>query len=777
MNILRSFTETVVTTPTDLFPISFEYDEKYDAVHVFLNDVAVEDLGYTVSQVNAVTLKVEPAITEGTVRIERETDIDKMKYIFDAGALFIDQNVDADFRQIVHSQQEVRDGFIKLRGDVLPLVHSLQEALQQAQEASEAAQEAANAAEVAASQTQYYLKYFNPEIVYPKNARIMLDNGDIVKSTVPNNTNNPNSDMTGWVEVNSASQIIDESGLNQQEINNGVKSAAALRLLNPNGEGERIYLTSFNEGQGEGGGVFISKNKGTLVDDGGTILQSSNASIVYVRINFDSLTPEMFGAKGDDISFDNYLALQAAFKHPLPLEIPPKTYYTTRSIWYTSGKKIKGSGHQKSVICKTTNSTETDLPPSFAKDAVIIARYWSANDYAHYCEFDGFLVTSTVKCEFGLYAPRIAESSFSNFKIHNAIKGFYSDDAWMISMIRVTSSSDRPYIVNMGTSITMNSCWAINARGESSYCYEFNNLYYSTLISCGADNNGLDGSPIKALYRVLNSSITFISCASENNHAYKIFHGQGASVTIVKMTAMRFYNKYKVSNPVWGNENALFDLRSETRLDIKDSAFDGLLNTDTSTSPSWINITDTSYLNYSNVRVNIPITGASVNDTTAFGVKWGSATTVILDFGTYKIESCVNLPSNLYNPLSTPTNETYSSIFTRGSVRENGQELSTEDLNNLRYLGTITFKQSKSAGATLANNYPENGGAWVIQQYSDVATNSSNVNTNTTQIAIRKDSNRIYFRCAPYGGIFTPWYKIYHSGNTTVDANGFLKAI
>ncbi|APD19440.1 hypothetical protein 519_00045 [Acinetobacter phage SH-Ab 15519] len=154
MNILRSFTETVVTTPTELFPISFEYDEKYDAVHVFLNDVAVEDLGYTVSQVNAVTLKIEPAIPDGTVRIERETDIDKMKYIFDAGALFIDQNVDADFRQIVHSQQEVRDGFIKLRGDVLPLVHGLQEALQQAQEASEAAQEAAAAAEEAAQQTR-----------------------------------------------------------------------------------------------------------------------------------------------------------------------------------------------------------------------------------------------------------------------------------------------------------------------------------------------------------------------------------------------------------------------------------------------------------------------------------------------------------------------------------------------------------------------------------------------------------------------------------------------
>ncbi|UJQ43526.1 putative tail-fiber protein [Acinetobacter phage vB_AbM_WUPSU] len=34
---------------------------------------------------------------------------------------------------------------------------------------------------------------------YPLNARLMLSNGDIVRSTVANNVNNPNSDMTGWV--------------------------------------------------------------------------------------------------------------------------------------------------------------------------------------------------------------------------------------------------------------------------------------------------------------------------------------------------------------------------------------------------------------------------------------------------------------------------------------------------------------------------------------------------------------------------------------------------
>ncbi len=45
--------------------------------------------------------------------------------------------------------------------------------------------------------------YFRPSLVggYLKNARLMLTNGDIVKSTVDGNTNDPNVDMTGWVKT------------------------------------------------------------------------------------------------------------------------------------------------------------------------------------------------------------------------------------------------------------------------------------------------------------------------------------------------------------------------------------------------------------------------------------------------------------------------------------------------------------------------------------------------------------------------------------------------
>ena len=44
---------------------------------------------------------------------------------------------------------------------------------------------------------------------YPLNARVMLDSGDIVRSTVANNTVNPNSDMTGWINTSKHNGLAD----------------------------------------------------------------------------------------------------------------------------------------------------------------------------------------------------------------------------------------------------------------------------------------------------------------------------------------------------------------------------------------------------------------------------------------------------------------------------------------------------------------------------------------------------------------------------------------
>ncbi|AYP68982.1 hypothetical protein [Acinetobacter phage vB_AbaM_IME284] len=55
---------------------------------------------------------------------------------------------------------------------------------------------------------------------YPLNSRLMLSNGDIVQSTIANNVNNPNSDMTGWSKPKTtANDVMDSSGISQQNFN------------------------------------------------------------------------------------------------------------------------------------------------------------------------------------------------------------------------------------------------------------------------------------------------------------------------------------------------------------------------------------------------------------------------------------------------------------------------------------------------------------------------------------------------------------------------------
>ena len=67
-------------------------------------------------------------------------------------------------------------------------------------------------------------KYDMPVGGYPIGAVVRLESGGIVKSTVANNTKNPNVDMTGWVKTSDASQIFDVGGQNQQQINDEVVS-------------------------------------------------------------------------------------------------------------------------------------------------------------------------------------------------------------------------------------------------------------------------------------------------------------------------------------------------------------------------------------------------------------------------------------------------------------------------------------------------------------------------------------------------------------------------
>ena len=90
---------------------------------------------------------------------------------------------------------------------------------------------------------------------YALDERAQLATGDIVRSTIASNVNNPNVDMTGWVNVNSASQIADASGKTQQEINTNTLDVLTFPELQ-SGSGDFNKLqNAFNKG----GYVVITK--------------------------------------------------------------------------------------------------------------------------------------------------------------------------------------------------------------------------------------------------------------------------------------------------------------------------------------------------------------------------------------------------------------------------------------------------------------------------------------------------------------------------------------
>ena len=111
---------------------------------------------------------------------------------------------------------------------------------------------------------------------YLENERVILANGDIVKSTVDGNVNDPNVDMSGWrFDDNAAASIADLTS-----------------IQNPK-EGQLVYVKSYHEGLRKGGGWFVYDSTKASTNDGGVVLNG------WVRQDAETPHPYMFGAYGD----------------------------------------------------------------------------------------------------------------------------------------------------------------------------------------------------------------------------------------------------------------------------------------------------------------------------------------------------------------------------------------------------------------------------------------------------------------------------------------------
>ncbi len=173
---------------------------------------------------------------------------------------------------------------------------------------------------------------------YPLNSRLMLDNGDIVRSTIANNTANPNSDMTGWVNTSNNISI--------------VKTVADMIAINNPKDGDVVYVkgyytpTNFALAQPyKGGGYRIYVDSRKSENDGFLCINGWVLSLDSIK----EFTPEHAGANNTNSSDTQSLKKLLALAYTQPISIVLQDMYScTEALTcyyvqtHNSGFSIKG---------------------------------------------------------------------------------------------------------------------------------------------------------------------------------------------------------------------------------------------------------------------------------------------------------------------------------------------------------------------------------------------------------------------------------------------------
>ncbi|MDU4393285.1 MAG: hypothetical protein E7I55_04750 [Acinetobacter ursingii] len=530
----------------------------------------------------------------------------------------------------------------------------------------------------------------------------------------------------------------------QKDVVKTVESIADLKYLVP-WDGRTVYVKSYHLGLGKGGGEFIATQKAGLVDDGGLVVASPDPLLFWVRVNYGSVTPEMFGAVGDNAT-DDYEPLQAwAFcGRKLYAE---KKYRTSRPIELPNKVNMTGLGSDKTSITKygatTTGITgRTDPngnPYNYDVDCTVVFGAW----YGWHKDLNitgiSFIKEKVVGADvgYGFFAPYISLSKFEDMVVYGGATNIYSEDAWMIQWTKVRAeSADTNFHIKTGTTNTFNKCWAVGARVVG---YNIRNLVYSTMINSTVEYAGTSGSPIEAAYVFTKGNITLISCGCENIHAKAVVAtDEGAQVTIIDPSFIMITNNYP--NGYYGG---------------------GLL---TSRHPDDC------------LRVVGGVLTATNGATPAFAIATRSASYIEVN-GLNAEGMQKHYSSSAYRPSLFNGTRGFIRYYSDGELHSLGNYSQAlqggANLSESRKTKDIALIHGDISTGTIANGFP-------VDSFAGFFLNFSNGNpvvneNNSAQLAMGFNNNFLGYRKAEWGGAYTAWIEARTTANTTVDANGFVK--
>ncbi|MGG4688924.1 hypothetical protein ACLI07_11195 [Providencia huaxiensis] len=516
-----------------------------------------------------------------------------------------------------------------------------------------------------------------------------------------------------------------------------------------------------------GDGSLIGLDHGTLKD-----------AINYV-------TPEMFG----DTDGDAYAPLQKALSSPLPCKLAAKTYRTSKPLYYDSGKVIEGAGELVTRIVKYTDSKSglgiiniNGKPMDYDVDAVLIARaseqYW----YNHFTRLSGFTLVREGNVEditqvFGWYAPLICQNAYSNIHVEGQCTGIFTVDYWMLSWNRVESFCAAPWVMGYegtpwianGTSNVFNACWAHSAKGDN-YAWDIRNIMYSEMIGGGTDKIGSDGSPCAGMMRFKNSRMTLSNVGGEKIHATRLVRAtDGSVIALNQCDFFNVYNKYAPENITWDNVNVLFQAVGNSTIIFDGTGVNAIYDFDSGLPniSSLAHAVDRSKIIWKGNSRSRPllqeINRSAGDKKTKYGITWASSSKVqIHTEGIFIDDESDGENKNLGTDVKVldKIHSTFRAFKTSSYIESKSSELNGGHLDALRVRGNISFHSPSAVNNSIANGYPEDGGAYFINQHS---TGGIGLYTRTIQEAIKTDDTGWVYkwvRGAEWGKPFGKWHKV-----------------
>ena len=379
---------------------------------------------------------------------------------------------------------------------------------------------------------------YDSSLTYNSGERVVLTNGDIVKSTIDGNTNNPNSNMTWWVNTDyKVFQTISDLIAEPLPSENSVARVISYRS---GWAAETIYRGS------KGGGLFKYNASKSSINDG---IHCFNG---WERIDYDKhyVNTDIAGFYGDGTN-DDYASFIRVNKYIITLDFwTPKTFEMMQGNFLVSSftdECIIVPEYGLTTLCTVTGNMtikgqgkdKTKITYSFDYLAWMYAKFTTAY------ELNAGLISNPLHCTFSPnknYVSHIKGINIESFSVD--LKGdvyYYNQEqatksqegkafcsispiSWALNTIQDIKVTDLKTIRNPSMqNIAFNNSLAYTNNviihgTEHEYCGEASSLLNKcpdhSSIYCNGKYTKITGS------KFVSSRASTINCAIE-------FHGSG----------------------------------------------------------------------------------------------------------------------------------------------------------------------------------------------------------------------------------------------------------